>query len=195
MQRRIFVVHGWDAAPDREWFPWLRGQLEKHGFEVIIPAMPDTEHPVIDAWVETLSAVVGPLRESDIFIGHSIGCQTILRLLQRQESSVAGLICVAGWFTLRNLENDEEERIARPWVETPIDFAAVSRVVRRTIAIFSDTDPYVELASNQEVFERQLGAAIIVEHDKGHFSETNGIYELPVVRDMVLQLANIPRSA
>lgn len=189
MKQRVFIVHGWGASPEQEWFPWLVRELAPQGIEVIVPVMPNTMSPQIDAWVAYLVKIVGVLRDTDIFVGHSIGCQAILRYLAMEhETSIRGLICVAGWFTLKNLENDEEVRIARPWLETPIDFDAVKRIAGPIIAIFSDTDPYVELAENRELFEQRLGAHIIVEHNKGHFSEDNNIYELPVVRDCIFEL-------
>ncbi len=50
------------------------------------------------------------------------------------------------------------------------------------VAIFSADDPMVSI-SEKEVFEEKLGAKIVVELDKGHFSGGDGINELPVVLD------------
>ena len=85
-------------------------------------------------------------------------------------------------------ETGEEWAIAKPWLDTPIDLAMVKRTAGSITAIFSESDPYVDLAINRDMFEQQLGARIIIEHDKGHFSEDNGIYELPIVRDTILTL-------
>ncbi|MBU4141279.1 hypothetical protein KKE99_00155, partial [Patescibacteria group bacterium] len=30
-QKRIFIIHGWEGAPESNWFPWLKKQLEKQG--------------------------------------------------------------------------------------------------------------------------------------------------------------------
>lgn len=189
MRRRVFVIHGWGAGPEREWFPWLRYELERYDVDVIIPAMPDTNHPVIATWVNALQGVIGKPRSTDIFVGHSIGCQAILRYFaQERTAQSAGLICVAGWFTLRNLENEEEESIAAPWLSESIDFDAVRQRTGPITAIFSDTDPYVALTENRDIFERALGAQSIIEHNMGHFSEDNNIYELPVVRDQIVAL-------
>ena len=32
------MVHGWDGNPNNHWFPWLKKELEKRGFEVHVPA-------------------------------------------------------------------------------------------------------------------------------------------------------------
>lgn len=188
MKQRVFIVHGWGATPEREWFPWLVAELTSEGVEPIVPSMPDTNHPQIGAWVAHLRQVVGDACDTDIFVGHSIGCQTILRYLQERNVPTKGLIFVAGWFTLCNLENDEEASIVKPWLETPVDFNAVRRVAGPITAVFSDTDPYVDLSENKGIFERCLGAQIMIEYGKGHFSEDDAIYELPVARDRIIQL-------
>lgn len=80
------------------------------------------------------------------------------------------VILVAGWFTLTNLEKEEEQALSS-WVNTPMDFTKVKSHAEKFIAILSDSDPYVPLAENRRVFEEQLGAQIFVEHNKGHFNE------------------------
>ena len=188
MKQRIFIVHGWSAAPDREWFPWLADQLEPYGLAVHIPAMPDTMRPTIDEWVGALHTEIGELRSTDILVGHSIGCQTILRYLELYGDGVSvPVIFVAGWFSLQGLENAEEEDIARPWLDTAINLAFVRERCRPLYGILSDNDPYVELDENKRLFEDRLGGFVTVMHDMGHFSEAAGIYELPIVRDSILK--------
>ena len=80
---RIFLIHGWGGSPRGDWLPWAKDELENRGYEVVTPLMPNTNIPEISAWVTHLSTLVGQIRSSDIFIGHSIGCQTILRYLEK----------------------------------------------------------------------------------------------------------------
>lgn len=51
MTKRAFIIHGWDGYPDEGWFPWLKTELEKNGFQVHVPAMPKSAEPKIEAWV------------------------------------------------------------------------------------------------------------------------------------------------
>lgn len=37
MVKRVVIAHGWDGHPNEIWFPWLKAELEKREFEVIIP--------------------------------------------------------------------------------------------------------------------------------------------------------------
>ena len=75
---KAYLIHGWEGYPENCWFPWLKKQLEEKNYKVEVPEMPDTDHPKIESWVNKLKEIVIPDEET-ILIGHSIGCQAILR--------------------------------------------------------------------------------------------------------------------
>lgn len=74
------------------------------------------------------------------------------------------------------------------WLGTPINFKNITSHLSKSVAIFSDDDPWVPL-DNQDDFRDKLGSEIIIEHAMGHFSGgRDGITELPIVRDKLLSL-------
>lgn len=188
MKRRVIIVHGWYGHPNEIWFPWLKRELEKKGFEMLVPQMPDPSKPQIKKWVNKLSEVAGDAGEDTYFVGHSIGCQTIMRFLEKRNAKVGGAVFVAGWFELMNLEKNEIP-IAKPWLETPIDFRKVKKCLGKSVAIFSDNDPYVPLVKNKNAFRKNLGSRIVVEKAKGHIGSEEKIFELPSALDAVLEMA------
>lgn len=187
MQPRVIIVHGWDGYPEEGWFPWLKNELEKKGFDVLVPRMPDPAAPDIGKWVNHLSEVVGDPNNKTFFVGHSIGCQTILRYLETLPSHtrIGGAIHVAGWFTLTNMK-DDEVAIAQPWLTQSIDYAKIRLVCPLMAAIFSDNDKYVPL-ENAQFFEERLHSKIHIQKDRGHFSGCNDITELPLVLSELLE--------
>lgn len=187
--KRVFIIHGWDGYPEEGWFPWLKQELESRGFSVQVPAMPHPEKPTIDDWVPHLSNVVGEPDGQTYFVGHSIGNQTILRYLEALPAGkkIGGAVFVAGFFELTGLDEEEQE-IAKPWLETPINCAKVKQHTSKFVAIFSDDDPFVPLR-NKELMEQRLGAKTIVEKGRGHFSGDDGVKELPSALQSVLELA------
>ena len=191
MPKRVFIIHGWGSSPERNWKPWLRNELEKRGFTVFVPAMPDTDNPTIEAWVNHLSKVIGTPDKNCYFIGQSIGCQTILRYLESQPNSVkiGGAILVAGWvhLTPKASEDDHDEEIAKPWLKTPIKWKKIITHTKNFVAIFSDNDPLVPI-EDAEIFKEKLGAKIIIEHNKGHFSHDDGITKLHIVLETLLKM-------
>lgn len=192
MAKRVFIVHRWYGSPDADWYPWLKKELENKGFQVSVPAMPNPDAPEIQSWVETVRKAVGQPDADTFFIGHSVGCQTIIRYLESLpiNAKVGGAVFVAGWLTLTSqaTPSKKEEDIARQWVETPIDVKRVQQHVAKSIAIFSDNDPYVPLDENTKVF-KLFGASVIVEHDKGHYDEDAKTFELPSALRALLEIA------
>ncbi|MDO8523005.1 MAG: alpha/beta hydrolase [bacterium] len=188
MQKRVFIIHGWGGSPQNNWFPWLKNELEKKGFLVIVPSMPHPENPTIEGWVGHLSTVVGEPDENTYFIGHSIGCQTILRYVEQLQKPIGGVVCVAGFFRLLHLETKEEKEIAKPWLEVPMNYEKIKLNANKIIAIFSDDDQDVDLG-DKELFEKRLDAKTIVEHKKGHFSDDAGVKELPSVLNALFEIA------
>jgi len=192
MQKRILITHAWGDGPEKHWHPWLKNELEKKGFEVIVPQMPDTDYPRIEKWIPAISQVVGIADENTYFIGHSMGCQAIARYLESlpENIKVGGAVFVAGFFKRLTGINNDANKIILPWLETPINLENVRSHLDKSIAIFSDDDPYVPL-DNQDDFKEKLGSKIIIEHNKGHFgSSLNGMTELPVALYSILEITN-----
>jgi len=58
MLKKAFLIHGWEGYPEEGWRPWLKNKLEKEGFSVFVPAMPDTKYPKMDVWLKHLAKIV-----------------------------------------------------------------------------------------------------------------------------------------
>lgn len=188
LAKRAFIIHGWDGYPEEGWFPWAKVELEKRGFTVEVPSMPHPDRPTIDDWVGHLAKLVNQANEQTYFIGHSMGCQTILRYLSSlNNQKVGGAVLVAGFFELVSLEKEEEKVIVKPWLETPIDFSKIKAATSNITVILSDNDEWVPLERNVELFKQYLNPTIITEHAKGHYSGSSGVKKLPAVLKAVLQ--------
>ncbi len=185
-------MHGWGGYPEEGWFPWLQSALEKRGFIVFVPQLPKPDEPRIDNWIPAIRACVGTVDEQTYFVGHSMGCQTIARYLESlpDGKKVGGVVFVAGFFKrLSNLEDDEVVKsVADEWLHAPIDLKKVKAHFEKSVAIFSDDDPYVPM-DNQEEYKNCLDAEIVIEHNKGHFSGETGVVELPAVFDALIAMS------
>jgi len=192
MKKRVFIVHGWDGYPKEGWFPWLKKELKNRGFEVFVPRLPDSENPRINNWVPKLAEVVGTPDENTYFVGHSLGCQAIARYLENlpEKTKAGGAVFVAGFLKeLSGLEKDPESQvIAKHWLGTSLDLNKVKSHLKKSIAIFSDDDPWVPL-DNQDDFREKLGSKIIIEHKMGHFSGSNGVVKLPIALKSFLEIS------
>ncbi len=190
--KRVFIIHGWDGNPNEGWFPWMKAELEKRGFSVMIPLMPDAATPKLETWIPFIAGQVGKVDEQTYFIGHSIGCQAIIRYLSTLpvETKIGGAVFVAGWYDVRNLETEEEKQIAGPWVETPRDDVKIKKILNgQAAAIFSDDDKWVDLKNIDHWKEKAGVQNTILMSGKGHFNDESGTKELPEALNALLGLA------
>ena len=164
--KKTIIVHCWEGYPEYCWYPWIKAELEKRGFEVLVPAFPDTENPKMKAWVSKLKEVVGNPDEDLYLVGHSLGNPTIMRYLETLSDNqrIGGVVMVAGFH-----ENVGFEEIQN-FFETPIDLKKIKKHSKNGFfAIHSDDDPYVDL-KYADIFKEKLSAEVIIKHGAKHFS-------------------------
>ena len=80
MTKRVLIIHGWESNSREHWFLAEKERLEKLGYEVVVPDMPNTLHPQKEEWVKVIEDFNPD--ENSILIGHSLGGVTILRYLE-----------------------------------------------------------------------------------------------------------------
>ena len=177
---KIFMVHCCDGTKDDGWYPWLDEKISDENNKVIRFNMPNTENPKIEEWVSELDKQVEILDENTYFIGHSIGCQTILRYLESKNvDKIGGILFVAPWLDLlpKAIEDEDSYNTAYTWIHTDINFDNIRNITDNITCIFSDDDYFVSL-SQKEKFENLLNTKTIVVHNKGHISADDGVQEL-----------------
>ncbi|MDX1512590.1 MAG: alpha/beta hydrolase [Gammaproteobacteria bacterium] len=177
--KRVILCHRWGGSPDSVWYPWAQRELERQGFNVEIPAMPDPDQPRLERWLPALSDAVGNPDAHTILVGHSLGCANILRYLEQLggEGRVGGAVLVAGFADSMN-----NEEIAS-FFETPFDYTAIRSRCRAFVAIHSNDDPAAapDYLRHAMGFMDSLRARVVLIPGGGHFSEGEGCTELPDV--------------
>jgi predicted alpha/beta hydrolase family esterase len=192
LPRRLCIIPRWAGGPERDFYPWLRAQLAAEVpprfDEILSPTMPDPGTPTIAAWVSHIAEVLGPPDERSraqlartVLLGHSVGCQALLRYLADLPDGVefAGLVCVAGWFAV-----DRPWPSILPWQQTPIADDRVVRRVRKIVVLLSDNDPFTaDHAATAAAFQARLGAEVVFAPGRQHFNAS----EEPAVLDLLAQ--------
>ena len=177
---KIYIIHCWDGTKEDGWYPWLDKELSNKNNKVYRLNMPNTANPKIEEWVSFLDKQIETLDDKTYFIGHSIGCQTILRYLQTKDiCKVGGILFVAPWLDLLDyaIEDEDSYNTAKPWLTIPIDFEKIKKFTNNISCIFSDNDYFVSL-DQKDKFEELLNAKTIIVNNKGHISQDDNVYEL-----------------
>lgn len=186
MAKRVFIIHGWEGTPDSNWFPWLKGELEKKSFEVFVPQMPNADLPQMTEWLAHLQEIVGEPDENTYFVGHSLGVIAILRYLESLPAGkkVGGAVLAAGFSEpvgIRELEN---------FFATPLDYEKVKSAAKQIIAVNSDNDHYVPLVQG-EILRDKLDAKLIIIPNGDHLNAGDGYFRFPLVLGEILKMAGI----
>ncbi len=182
---RVIIVHGWEGQPKHGWYPWLKEKLEENGYEVSLPSMPNTKYPIMNYWLKHLNHIVGNVDKDCYFIGHSLGCITILRYLEnlKKNEKIGGVVLVAGFTSTLGYQELES------FFKKPINWNKIKDHCSNFVSINSDNDPDVSMHYST-FFKENLKSDIIIEHNMGHFTENDGITKLPSALKAILKISS-----
>ncbi|MBT9449071.1 serine hydrolase family protein [Akkermansia glycaniphila] len=173
--KHIEIVHGYGSAPGRNWFPWLKAELERRGFSADVLQLPDAAAPCLDVWLNCIASHVRNAGCGTFFVAHSLGCISLLGALHRLEagSRFGGMVLVSGF--ARPVEGLRE---LDAFANQEIDFARLAAMSGRTVVIAAGDDPVVPAAATEELAAKLHAEFILCEHG-GHFMDSDGFKEWP----------------
>ena len=93
--QKVLLVHGYGVSADKQWFPWMKSELERAGFEVMAPSLSDPKHPKFETWMDELAPYVDQLGPQDIIVAHSLGGKAAIHALKRANKKIGHLLLVA----------------------------------------------------------------------------------------------------
>jgi len=95
--RKAVILHGTDANPEANWFPWLKQKLESEGYDVWVPELPGNHAPDREVYGDFLFDSDWDFRDN-IVIGHSSGAVEVLNMLMDDRCPQVKLaVCVSAW--------------------------------------------------------------------------------------------------
>ncbi|MDR2225163.1 MAG: alpha/beta hydrolase [Providencia sp.] len=179
--QKFVIIHGYTASPEKNWFPWLKSQLEALGAQVDVPEMPDALSPDPEKWQQRLQQLPFDIDEDSVLIGHSLGCVTALRFLQNKQQAVKGYILVSGF--------DEVQQTLpelRSHTLGPLDHTVLVGIADKRISIISTNDEIVSPSSSKALAET-LNTQVILEENAGHFLDREGYTTFPTLLEAIKQ--------
>ncbi|MCX6791781.1 MAG: alpha/beta hydrolase [Candidatus Gottesmanbacteria bacterium] len=180
--KNVLILHGTEDNSTKNWFPWLKKELEKRGYKVWVPDLPHAEKPNIQRYNDYIFSR-WKFDKNSIIIGHSSGAVEILGILQQLPNSVCvhKAILVAGFTTDLDWEPLSELII-------PFDWQKIRSHAKKIILFHSDNDPFVPLLHGKKL-EKELAAELIIMKGQKHFSLSSapGYDKFPAVLEKILE--------
>lgn len=163
--KKALLLHGTDGNSKSNWLSWLKGELEKAGWDMWVPDLPQAHEPNIRRYNEMLLKRQDWLDGDTYIIGHSSGAVAALGLLEalpegvvvKRSILVAAFKDDLGWPNLSSL------------FEEPFDFEKIKQHCKDFLLVHSDDDPYCPL-DHAKYFSEQLGGELRVVSGQKHFS-------------------------
>lgn len=184
--RRVVVVHGYTATPERHWFGWLAHELGRHGITVDIPALPDSSAPHPRVWRERVQQQIGTPAPQTAVVAHSLGAITALRALDQTPGvwSLGSFVAVSGFDELVPAFPELDGFLTALRGPRPIDYQRLRAQIVDRFVLTSDNDPEVPPAATHRLATRLVADTLVVPGG-GHFMGSEGSTSLPAVADRI----------
>jgi predicted alpha/beta hydrolase family esterase len=164
---KVFLFHCWGGDGKSCWSSWLCDYLGQKKIPFLSPDFPDTNTPNLEKWLSSIRNINKKFNEKDewMFVGHSLGCPTILRLLESfgPDEHVKKVVLVAGF--AKDLGIPE----IRNFVQKEFDWEKIKSKCDEFVVISSDNDPFIPLEEGERL-AKLLNARFIVEKNTGHLN-------------------------
>lgn len=169
--KHALILHAWYNHPENHWYPWLKKELQKKGYNVDVPELP-TMNTALPDLVQQLKTAEKFVSKDSVVIGHSLGTLLTMRLAEKY--TYKKMFLVAGWdFNDLTIEH-------RLYWQMPMNHAAIKKHVKEIYVISSDNDPYITAVTAEDMSKR-LGGKFVLIKGAGHFTKQFGITKIPKI--------------
>jgi len=174
--KTAIIIHGAYGNSDENWFPWLKTELEKIGYNVYVPNFPTPENQNLKSWLGIMSNLYQHIDSQTILIGHSVGVAFILSVLELLNSPIKAIFLVSGFLGL--LDNKEFDDLNKEFTVKKFDWDKIESNVPKIFLYHSDNDSYVPINKAYELGEK-LKVEPVVVNNAGHFNSKSGYNDFP----------------
>jgi predicted alpha/beta hydrolase family esterase len=174
--KMVLIIHGIGGHAGIHWQQWLHDNLLSSGFNVLMPDLPNSEHPDRQTWLGLIKKTLeGVTLDELIIVGHSLGVTTALDYVEQLDSSIDGLVTISGM-----AEDYGSELNSYFLNEKNIDFERVVKKVGWSEVLYGDNDPYVTQDALKSLAV-SLGTQEIIISKGGHLNTEAGFTTFPLL--------------
>ena len=132
--KNAIILHGFGNTPSQFWYPYIKKQLEKRGYDVWVPYLPGSDNPTLKKWLPFVMQN-GFLSDETILIGHSAGAPLILSILENLSVKIKKAVLVSGFM-------EAQPGCANKLLKAKYDWQKIRSHTGRIICLNSDNDPW-----------------------------------------------------
>ncbi|OHT14933.1 hypothetical protein TRFO_42805 [Tritrichomonas foetus] len=156
MGKVIVFCHGWSGHGNNLWFKTIIPELEKQGYKVIHPTLPDAKDPRYGPWRDTLVSILLENYENNeiYFVTHSMGGYLVMRLLGESTDDDKWVKSIKGGVLVSAPATKRPEY--KPFYDEIINFEKIRNLPISFTFIWS-TDDAVVKGEHIDLIQKELG--------------------------------------
>lgn len=177
--KNYLILHGSFGSCDRNWFPWLKNEIEKKGFCCVCPQMPiGIDKQCFESWSKVLETI--DINKDTIIFAHSIAPVFAVKYLIENKKNISKLVSVAG-FNAKVGQPDYDKVNSTLLIDK---IPNCENLIKERVCVFSDNDPYVKFAESEK-FASDLNARVIIIKDGKHLNEEFGYKKFEKLLELI----------
>jgi len=175
--KKALILQGWKQDVNSNFYPWLKEELEKKGYQVFLPELYTmmTDSPEMIPQLMQIEKLLD-IDEETIIFGHSITSVLAMRLAEKYKYK--SMFLIAGWDF-----NDLTPEHQSYW-PTPLNHQKIKEHVKNIYCLSSENDPYMTAFTVQQMAGRLDGKFILVK-GAGHFTNEYGVDKIPEILEFI----------
>ncbi len=158
--KNAIILHGVSSNPEQFWFPYLKTELEKKGYDTWVPQLPEADNPQLAIQLPWLKKHA-VLTLDTIIIAHSSGVPLTLALLETIETPIHQAILVSGFIINKK---PRPPHIAK---DEKYDWRKIRENAKHFVIINATNDPWgCNDEQGRKIFDHTGGLLVI--NTEGH---------------------------
>lgn len=183
--QKVLLLHGYNGIP--QVFYWIKEELEKMNYTVIMPNLPTQEGLRYNIWKEEFKNLKKDLDGELIVVAHSGGNPFIIKYLNESNLEIKLYIGMAGFSdlftTVGRQDLDEAVRNLAPSQEEINNF---KNSVETKYCIYSDSDHIIPFEILKKHCDNIDGKHFVIPNI-GHMGRKSNLQELPQIIEIIKQ--------
>lgn len=177
----FFIFHGVYANPEANWFPWMKKELEKKGYEVLVPKFPTPLDQSLESWMRSIAKYEDRINKDTVLIGHSLGAAFILDYLEKASKKIYAAFLIAPFHKQLGSSYDE---LNKTFIDKQFDWEKIKSSCSKFFIFASDNDRYIPFDITKELIKK-LNAKFHLVANGGHLNKESGCDKLPILLETI----------
>lgn len=181
--KSVLLIHGFNGIP--KIFEYFKEELEKQGYNVIIPNFPVREEITVDGYFVILDRYKDIFNEQLTVVAHSIGNSMFVKYISKNQYKVGRYISLAGFS--KDFFNDGKDVLnekVRLTILTDKELNDVKKLIEKKYSVYSDSDHLVPFDLLKQ-YGKDIDSVSIPMKDIGHMGKKSGLEKLPEVVNII----------